>query len=206
MMPGQSSEQTPFPMLRSLVRSRTEVERCELCSLELGPEHPHLVEPSTRRLLCACDACAVLFSGGAASRYRRVPRRIRRLPDFVLTDEQWDELHLPINLAFFFHNSPQNRVVAIYPSPAGPTESALRLESWQQLEEANPLLRQIEPDVEALLVNRLGDLHEYYMLPIDVCYKLIGLIRTHWRGFSGGTEMWDEIARFFANLQARSEN
>jgi hypothetical protein len=62
----------------------------------------------------------------------------------------------------------------------------------------------METDVEALLVNRVGDGREYYIVPIDECYKLVGLIRTHWRGLSGGTEVWREISKFYANLKERS--
>ena len=120
--------------------------------------------------------------------------------DFRLTDAQWEDLHLPINLAFFFHSTRAGRVVAVYPSPAGGTESLLTLEAWQQLEEDNPVLREFEPDVEALLVNRLGPAREHYRAPIDACYRLVGLIRTSWRGLSGGAEVWQEISRFFADL------
>jgi hypothetical protein len=67
----------------------------------------------------------------------------------------------------------------------------------------------MESDVEALLVNRVGHARgftapEYYVLPIDECYKLVGLIRANWRGFSGGTEVWQEIARFFDALKQRA--
>jgi hypothetical protein len=30
---------------------------------------------------------------------------------------------------------------------------------------------------------------------------LIGLIRANWRGLSGGSEMWDKIHAFFADLK-----
>ena len=36
----------------------------------------------------------------------------------------------------------------------GATESLLGLEAWTALEEANPVLREMAPDTEALLVNR----------------------------------------------------
>ena len=50
---------------------------------KLGPEHEHLIEPASHRLLCACGACAILFSGNVhARRYRRVPRRIEVLREF----------------------------------------------------------------------------------------------------------------------------
>ena len=60
-----------------------------------------------------------------------------------------------------------------------------------------------------LLVNRVGMARgctpaEYYLVPIDECYKLVGLIRTHWRGLSGGTEVWREIGAFFAALKQRA--
>ena len=69
------------------------------------------------------------------------------------------------------------------------------LEAWQALVEDNPVLATFEPDVEALLVNRVGAARECYRVGIDECYKLVGLIRTHWRGLSGGTAVWEEIGR-----------
>jgi hypothetical protein len=185
------------------MRPQPVAERCELCGVALTPEHAHLVEPATRQIACSCEACALLFDH-QTGRFRRVPRAARRLDDFRLTDAQWEELRLPIQLAFFFHSSPVGKVVALYPSPAGAVESLLPLEAWQELEEANPVLREFAPDVEALLVNRVNDIRDYYRAPIDACYKLVGLIRMHWKGLSGGTEVWREIGRFFAELRERS--
>ena len=139
-----------------MVRPKAAAERCELCGVGLAPEHPHLVEPSNRQLFCSCEACALLFSGREAARYRRVPRDIWSLPDFRMSDAQWESLHIPINLVFFFYSSPAGRIVALYPGPAGAVESLLPLEAWQELTEDNPELRELEPDVEALLVNRVG--------------------------------------------------
>jgi hypothetical protein len=175
-----------------------------LCSAELPTDHPHLVEPVGRRLLCACQACALLFSHRADTKYRRVPRGIRFLADFRLTEAQWDALCIPIGLAFFFHNSRTGKVVAIYPSPAGPTESQLDLSAWAEIARNNPVVDTMDPDTEALLVNRMRDLRECYLVPIDECYKLVGLIRAHWRGLSGGSEVWQTLAAFFATLQERS--
>jgi hypothetical protein len=190
--------------LRRFARPRSAEERCELCDAPLGSEHAHLVEVANRKLVCACDACAFLFSHQAAPRYRRVPRDVTFLPDFRLTDVAWEGLHLPINLAFFLHSTAAGRVVALYPSPAGATESAVTLDAWEALVEDNPVLREIQPDVEALLVNRLGEKAECYRIGIDECYKLVGLIRTHWKGLSGGPAVWDEIGRFFGALKQRA--
>ena len=200
-----------FDTLRQLARKPAprQVEKCEMCSVELRSEHAHLIELTQRRLHCACDACAMLFSGQAGTKYKRVPRDIRLLADFRMTDAEWDGLLIPINLAFFFQNSIDSRVSALYPSPAGATESLLPLEAWSSIVEANPVLNQLEPDVEALLVNRVGKARgtaaaEYYIVPIDACYKLVGLIRINWRGLSGGTEVWQEIGNFFTDLRRRA--
>jgi hypothetical protein len=199
-----SRQNGSFATLRQFVRNRAPVERCDLCGLELTPDHQHLIEPATRQLHCCCDACAILFSGQESARYRRVPRRIRVLSDFRMTDAQWDSLLIPIGLAFFFPSIPAGRVVAFYPSPAGAAESLLDLAGWDDLVQENPVLADLEPDVEALLVNRIGQARDYYRAPIDECYKLVGLIRTYWRGLSGGTEVWEEIDQFFASLRERS--
>lgn len=196
--------------LRRFAQRRESAERCELCSAPLAAEHTHLIEPRSRQISCSCDGCALLFSGSTMTKYRRIPRRVRCLSDFRLSDAQWDSLLVPINMAFFFHSSPEQRVVAMYPSPAGATESLLDLQAWGDIVADNPILAKMEADVEALLVNRVrrggeGGMQtsEYYLTPIDECYKLVGLIRTNWRGLSGGKEVWSEIARFFEALKAR---
>jgi hypothetical protein len=198
----------PFGRLREFAR-RAPVESCDLCGTALNEHHDHLVEPGARRLLCACVPCALLFSGPTATKFQRVPRDARPLPDFRMSDAQWDELRIPINLAFFFRSSTQGRVIASYPSPAGATESLLPLDAWEAIEAANPELRELEEDVEALLVHRVGyarDLApaEYFIVPIDQCFKLVGLIRSRWRGLSGGNEVWREIAHFFNDLKTRA--
>jgi hypothetical protein len=204
MQPENAPSRAYLSTLRQFIRRRPVVDRCELCGIELAPEHLHLVEAEKRRLLCCCDACAILFSGRESARYRRVPKEITMLTDFQLTDSQWDELHLPIDLAFFVESAYAGRVFAMYPSPAGATESLLPLESWHSLVAANPVLGELEADVEALIVNRVGQAREYYRAPIDECFKLVGLLRANWRGLAGGAQVWEEIAAFFANLKQRS--
>ena len=65
----------------------------------------------------------------------------------------------------------------------------------------NPLLATLEPDVEALLINRVSGARDHYIAPIDRCFELVGLIRISWRGLSGGQEVWERIDNFFAELR-----
>ncbi len=190
--------------LRRFAKPRSNAERCDLCSLELAAEHSHLIEPNSRQIVCSCDACAILFSGKADTKYKRIPRQTRFLPDFQLSDMQWDDLLIPIGMAFFFHSTPAQKTLALYPSPAGSVESLLELETWHEIEQANPILQAMEADTEALLVNRVGGRKEYYLAPIDKCFELVGLIRANWHGLSGGTEVWEAIDGFFAKLRENS--
>ena len=201
-----SENQVPavIAALRRFAKPRPPVERCDLCSLGLATEHPHLIEPNSRQIICACDACAILFSGQAETRYKRIPRRIQFLADFHLSDAEWDDLLIPIGMAFFFFSTPAKKTLALYPSPAGSVESLLTLENWAELEKANPVLREMEADTEALLVNRVRGKSEYYIAPIDKCFELVGLIRARWHGLSGGAEVWETIEQFFAELKERA--
>jgi hypothetical protein len=122
-----------FATLRRFLRPRTLKERCELCALELAPDHRHLLDTAARQLVCACDACALLFSHRESGKYRRVPHRIQVLPDLRLDDAQWESFRIPIGLAFFFRSTPAGRVLALYPSPAGTTESLLPLHAREDL-------------------------------------------------------------------------
>lgn len=199
--------------LRRLARPREPGERCDLCGAPVPDEHAHLLDARTDAIACACRACALLFPGrGAApvevggARYVPVPARVRALPGPDLSDEQWEALQIPVGLAFFTRSTRQGRLVARYPSPAGPTESQLDLAVWAELEAANPALRELEPDVEALLVNRVGTAADDLLVPIDRCYELVGLVRQHWRGLSGGPEVWGAVAEFFARLRASAEH
>src|SRR5215218_7410239 len=158
-------------------------EHCDLCSEPILPEHRHLLEVSTREMMCACRPCSILFDSEAASerRYRLIPDRHLFLKNFEMSDAQWESLRIPVDMAFFFYSTPAERVVAFYPSPMGLTESLLKLSAWEELEESNPLLAGMEQDVEALLVNRVRGAREHFLVPIDECYSLVGLIRMRWK-------------------------
>ena len=194
----------PLRTLRQFVKQKSPLERCEICSLELFDEHPHLIEPARRQILCSCNACAILFTDRQDGKFKRIPRQVRLLQDFQITDPEWDSLKIPIGMAFFFNSTAENRTIVLYPSPAGPTESLLPLETWGSIVRSHKLLENMQPDVEALLVNRVSQEREYYIAPVDECYRLVGLIRASWRGLSGGTEAWQRIHAFFSDLKMKA--
>jgi hypothetical protein len=181
---------------------RNAVERCDFCSKAIAHPHAHLIERATRRFLCACQGCALTLGGSA--KYCAVSPRTDVLHDFKLTDAEWNAFQIPIDMVFLFRSTSADRPIAIYPSPAGPTESLLGLDAWSRLVDANRVLAELEPDVEALLVNRTNGAREYYRVSIDRCYALVGLIRTQWRGLSGGSEVWGAVQEFFAALRNSS--
>lgn len=188
-------------------------EVCEMCAKPVPPQHPHLVHVVDRRMVCACGPCGFLFSnpGAGGGGFRRIPDRYLSDPEFALTEAQWDALQIPVGMAFFLQNSAQDKIIACYPSPAGATESELELDAWTTGVGAGRLGAELAPDVEALLVRKgvsgpAGASHraeataaksECLLVPIDACYRLVGLVRLHWRGFDGGPDAWREIDAFF---------
>jgi len=182
-------------------------EHCELCGEAIGDEHQHLVDVKVRNLMCACRGCYLLFvsEGAGGGHFRAVPDRYLAFPGFQLSPGQWDDLQIPVGVAFFFHNSSLGRVAAFYPSPAGATESELSLDRWAEVAAANPELATLQPDVEALLVRARRDRGgaDCYLVPIDACYELVGYLRRLWRGFDGGREANEQLDNFFDRVRAR---
>lgn len=185
-------------------------ERCEMCASDIGGDHSHLVDLRKRTLVCACRACYLLFTlpGAGGGRYRVVPDRYRVVPDFELSSAQWERLQIPVAVAFFFRNSATGAVSAFFPGPAGATECLLPLDTWSEVEAANPVIAAVEPDVEAVLVRThpggSGERAECYLVPIDACYQLVGVLRSRWRGFDGGQQAHDAMAAFFRGVRERS--
>jgi hypothetical protein len=188
--PGGNGEAGPAPE-----------EACDLCGTPLPADHRHLLQLAERRILCACETCLNERSGDPDMR----PSGTRTvwLDDLVMADELWARLGIPIGLAFFTINGQTGETAAFYPSPAGSTECELDLEAWDELREANPALRDLEPDAEALIVNRMADPPVYVVMPIDETYRLVGTIKMAWEGISGGAATEAAIAGFFDELRER---
>jgi Family of unknown function (DUF5947) len=179
------------------------VETCELCRTDLGPDHRHMINLEDRRLVCVCDGCWAIRSDDAELRPTGV--RVVFLDDFHLPEELWAKLEIPIGLAFLMHSGADGRAAALYPSPAGATESEIAPVVWEELKSSNPQLRSLLPDAEAVVVNRLHQPHQIAIAPIDQCYRLVGMIKVSWEGISGGEGPRDAAERFFEELRSRGQ-
>ncbi len=175
--------------------------RCELCPISLPAEHKHLLDLDERRIVCVCPTCWSMRSGDA--RYRPTGSRTVWLEGLQLPDDLWAEFQIPIGLAFFLRSSATGSVVALYPSPAGATESELDLEAWARLVALNPVLEDLDADAEALIVNRMATPHIHAIAPLDDCYRLVGIIKATWEGISGGAVMESAVQRYFDDLRDR---
>jgi hypothetical protein len=171
-------------------------ERCDLCSVSIPADHRHMLHVEERRIVCTCETCRALFAGDGP--YRPAGSRTAWLEGFELPDELWASFRIPIGLVFFFRSSTVGGVVAMYPSPAGTTESELDLGA------SNAVLEGLETDVEAVVVNRLGGARQHAIVPIDECYRLVGLVRVNWQGISGGPQIETAVAGFFAELREKA--
>lgn len=202
----------PFGVLRRVLQPRERPvpgERCDMCAEAIGDAHSHVANIADRRLLCTCRGCYLLFTaqGAGGQRMRAVPDEYRRLPELRLSQQQWDALAVPVDLVFLFGQTDwetgATRLVTLYPSPAGATESELDDVEWRG---TLPVLGEIADDVQALLLRRTGPGEvTALVVPVDACYELVGLVRKYWTGFSGGTQVWTHIDDFFDGLYRRAK-
>lgn len=186
-------------------RGADEPERCELCAQPLPADHRHLLRPATGTVSCACRACALLFGhGGTAGGrgYLALPDTRRRLDGCSLDDALWAALGIPVNLAFFTRSGEAGPVTAAYPSPLGAVRFTVDPDSWREVVSSHPALPSLAADVQALLVNRARGAAEHWLVPLDDCYRLVALVRAHWKGLGGGPEVWQRIDDFFRQLTA----
>jgi hypothetical protein len=182
-------------------RDREAAERCDLCSEPVPDEHRHLYDLGRHEVLCACRPCSVLFVSEAAGdgHYLLVPRRRLRLPPVPTAP-----LGIPVGLAFFLPHT-DGTVTAHYPSPAGAGQWEVDRAGWRQVCDACPPAATLAAEVEALLVNTARERREHWIVPVDDCFRLVALVRREWRGLSGGSRVWPEIDRFFAQLTERPD-
>ena len=203
-MPGSTVSGNWVSRLRHFVSPPSALEYCQFCQVPIAARHPHLIELSSRGVVCACPDCA-----DSPDR----PPRLALSPD-------------PAEFAAAARLCHQRRAVGRVSDPDRPGVCVSRQRgaapggalsgccrrhpirarprSLVGTGGGQPGANELAPDVEALLVNRTKESREYYRAPIDRCFALAGLIRTHWRGLSGGSAVWDKIEQYFARLRSEA--
>ncbi|SDR20487.1 DUF5947 family protein [Thermostaphylospora chromogena] len=200
-------------------RDRPDAQGCELCGQDIPGDHAHLLETASRQAVCACRACAALFTDGQAgpAHYLRLPTRRLRLPGDLkdprgaqadvtagrTPDDLLAALGVPVGLAFVVTEQ-DGTAVAHYPSPLGATRWEVDPAAWRAVTAGCAPLRTMRPLVEALLVHTAHGARERWLVPVDDCFRLVALIRQEWRGLSGGDQVWAKIRLFFADLAVRA--
>jgi hypothetical protein len=181
-----------------------QLERCEMCGTPVASRHGHVVDVQRRSLMCACRACFLLFTRHREhrARYRAVPERHLWDPERPVTGVEWESLDIPVGAAFLLRAD--TGVTVFYPSPAGATERPLDGGAWNRLAAAHPLLTVAERDVEAILFRRTEDGADCFLVPIDVCYRLVGTVRLHWTGVDGGEHLNAHIDELFAEIRHKA--
>jgi Family of unknown function (DUF5947) len=185
--------------IRRAAQRSAKAECCGLCAGVVGAQHRHVLDEQDGSLLCACTPCSLLFERDAAGggRYQLVPTRRTRLAQVPI-----ERLDVPVGLAFFVQQR-DGRVMAHYPSPLGTTEAELTAAAWRTVVAGSSALGELRPLVEGLMTwtgYRSGH-DQQWIVPLDDCYRLVAVIRRSWKGMSGGSAVWQEVARFFADLE-----
>ena len=57
------------------------------------------------------------------------------------------------------------------------------------------MLGDLEPEAEALIVDRIAEPPRAAIAPTDEAYRLVGLVKANWQGISGGPERGDGDGR-----------
>ena len=172
---------------------------CDLCRSEVNEKHRHLLELSSRQIWCDCDACCLLFSESGENRFRLIPQRVTKL-EIDFDDAAWTKLGIPIGLAYFQIRAPDQWLVG-YPSPAGAVMASVEEEARNVLLMANTLVESLQREVEALVINRTSTEHQAFIVPLDRCYQLIGIIRQNWEGWTGGPRINKQVDLYFDQLE-----
>lgn len=173
---------------------------CVLCAVAVRSGHRHLLQLEQKSIVCVCESC---FARGARdAELRRTHGRVEWLEDFRLPEHVWTALGPPAGLALFLRSS-SGRVVALSPRVSGAAESELPAADWERLASDNPTLDTLEPDAEALIVDRVGRPPRHLIAPIDTCNRLVGLVQSRTRAGMLEPELAPALDDFFYGLRRR---
>ena len=124
------------------------------------------------------------------------------------TTSRWEELRIPVDMAFFFHSSAGRARGGVLPEPDGRDRVAARARrvgrSWRRPTRCSaswsPTSRRCSSTARAARA-------QHWLVPIDECYALVGLIRTRWRGLHRRhARCGRRSAAFFDGLDQRARS
>ncbi len=104
------------------------------------------ISPTWKRLRCCAPAgratCCSRGRSAGRRKYRAVPDRYLHDPGRVMSPAEWDQLEIPVGLAFFLRSSRTGgELTGFYPSPAGVTECSLTCSGGRSLSPGLPAAR-----------------------------------------------------------------
>ena len=167
-------------------------------------EHPHVVDLQSRSLMCTCRPCYLLFTDQDGR--PALPRRARPLPvpprAPARARRDWDELQIPVGLAFLFRNSVQDRMVAFYPARPAPPSPSCR---WRPGTGSSRPTRRSRPCGPTsrrcwCAAAAATDGFTCHVVPIDACYELVGRLRTTLARLRRRQEAREALDAFFASV------
>lgn len=186
--------------LRRFREASTDATRCAFCGMAVESAHPHRLDPEGWQVICACNACD--RDRADEPRLRRVGHRVEKIEDPRVGERMLMVVDVPVGLAFFTRTRRAANV--FYPAPTGTAEARIDVETWAALEAELPEVARLEPEVEAIVVSLSP--RRTFVVPIDECFRLAGMLRSAWVGWSGGAEARSAIEDFFATLETRANS
>ena len=170
----------------------------------IGEEHSHLVDVHAANCSARVRVLPPLPVDGRAEATSPCPTGTLRSRIFRRSAAVGQPSD-PVSVAFFLLNSTLDRVAR-----STPVRRVRRIRCSARhvgrIVAANPSLAGLEPDVEAFLVRADRNVGgaECFVVPIDVCYELVGRLRMLWRGFDGGREAHAALDEFFERVRTKA--
>ena len=141
----------------------------------------------SRRLVCAARPARCSSAASKSGLSPRAAATSSSCPTSASPTPQWESLLIPISLAFFFHSTPAERVRGRISQSGRGHRIALGIwKPGRRWSTRTPCWPRCNPTSRPCWSIAWAAQRSYYRVPIDECYKLVGLIRVHWRGLSGG--------------------
>lgn len=165
---------------------------CALCDADLACSHRHLFGKASRKMICACDGCALPYHTIVAGHFKLVPQAVRVLPEVYLSPRLQEQLGQGVTL--FVWDSYENRPGLLRARFTGVSLMFPRDDVTSELGQL-PALHALEPDVEALLMHHGRGVNECCAVPLDMAYQLVWSIAGRQSASGLSEAVWRTVRR-----------